>query len=797
MNYDFTALNDKEFEQLARDILNECLGLDLQDFKPGKDQGRDLRFSTGAQSDEIVVQAKHYVKTGIQKLIRDLKTNELAKVKRLKPSRYIVVTSVPLSAADKDIIYEIFRPFMLSANDVLGKEDLNKYLAKMPGIETKWFKLWLTSSAVLNKVLNNAVLGRSHFIEDRIRRTIDRYVQGAYMKDALDVLLQHQFILITGQPGVGKTTLADMLTYFLLSKKCQLVYIDNDIKEAEALFSPDPKARQVFYFDDFLGANYLELVNPKSTESAFVHFIERIKTSKTKYLILTTRTNIYHDAADRYEKMKRVNLDTGRKEISLGNFTDLEKGQILYNHIYHSALNEAQKNEIIDQRKYWKIIDHPNYNPRLIEFVTNPANIPAGKELTYFDFVFENLNNPHQVWKYAYEQQWAVEERLLINAVFSLPGESPEHAVKEVFEALLRFEMKHYHFRPRANPYQSSLRRLLDGILHMTLNAETGERKIAFMNASIKDFLLNYFRGNEEEAWKLMRGSVLVQQFENYRQHFFMQNTELSAEAAPKLERFSGLLLEVAPIMGEIYPSTDARESGRLALRLAFLLDNLYNDRQLAPPAVREFISRTIMTYPLKHIDNNSWKYYIGLVQIAYPDDPVYRYVKADWDKIVRQLLFVSTSESEYDAFLDLFQEYQVNYRAYLARGDHRGIIEKCAVELALTLTEEAFNRESNTVFSKEDWDSLKIRVRAYRQSLFEKFGLEDRFYEEDSFFRDKSMHTVISRNEAGKRLRKFSSRNFRVVVADEENEASAIERLFSGSYDEMACSRARNKAPF
>jgi hypothetical protein len=55
MSYNFSSLNDKEFEKLARDVLNLRFSLDLQDFKSGKDNGIDLRYSTTANRNSIVV----------------------------------------------------------------------------------------------------------------------------------------------------------------------------------------------------------------------------------------------------------------------------------------------------------------------------------------------------------------------------------------------------------------------------------------------------------------------------------------------------------------------------------------------------------------------------------------------------------------------------------------------------------------------------------------------------------------------------------------------------------------------
>jgi len=96
-NYTFSTINDKEFEQLARDLLNAKLKLNLQNFKSGKDGGIDLRFSTVDNSNALVVQAKHYAGSNFSKLKSELKSKELKKVEKLAPESYIFVTSLPLS----------------------------------------------------------------------------------------------------------------------------------------------------------------------------------------------------------------------------------------------------------------------------------------------------------------------------------------------------------------------------------------------------------------------------------------------------------------------------------------------------------------------------------------------------------------------------------------------------------------------------------------------------------------------------------------------------------------------------
>jgi hypothetical protein len=102
-NYSFEALSANEFETLVRDLLQEELGIVLESFKSGRDEGIDLRYAP-VKDKSLVVQCKHYVGSGKTKLIADLEKYESPKVRRLSPRRYIIATSVGLSPSDKDMV---------------------------------------------------------------------------------------------------------------------------------------------------------------------------------------------------------------------------------------------------------------------------------------------------------------------------------------------------------------------------------------------------------------------------------------------------------------------------------------------------------------------------------------------------------------------------------------------------------------------------------------------------------------------------------------------------------------------
>jgi len=126
MEYFLSKLNDREFESLSADIISADLNLNVEKFKSGRDGGVDGRFWLG--NKEGILQCKHYWKTGYQGLISKLKKEELIKVKKLNPARYIFFTSVPLSRKNKKEIFQIFSPFIISESDIWGEDDINSFL---------------------------------------------------------------------------------------------------------------------------------------------------------------------------------------------------------------------------------------------------------------------------------------------------------------------------------------------------------------------------------------------------------------------------------------------------------------------------------------------------------------------------------------------------------------------------------------------------------------------------------------------------------------------------------------------
>ena len=99
------------------------------------------------------------------------------------------------------------------------KEALHKAVemcGKYPDIEKGFPKLWLTSTAVLDRIVNASVVNQSTFEWSQIQEEIETYVVNDSLNKATHILKENGYVIISGIPGIGKTTLARFLVYSTL-----------------------------------------------------------------------------------------------------------------------------------------------------------------------------------------------------------------------------------------------------------------------------------------------------------------------------------------------------------------------------------------------------------------------------------------------------------------------------------------------------------------------------------------------------------------------------------------------------
>ncbi len=440
MGYDFSQLSSVDFEELVCDLLQEEYGKRLELFKPGKDGGIDCRNVT--QEGTIVVQCKHYVRSGFQKLFDKLKKEEFDKVSKINPYRYVLATSVPLSPYNKKKISDVFGCYIITEGDIFGQDDLNALLRQHHDIEKRHFKLWLSSSAVLDSLLHNGVLKQSHQLVDRIHEDMRLFVKNDSFLSAIEILNKNRFVIISGEPGIGKTTLADMILLHYIDRGYRPIEV-RDPRDAYDLYHPE--TRTIFYFDDFLGLTRLGDHAAKTDTSDIVKLIDLVTRSHNCRMILTSREFVLSQALQIDERIANSGFLRKKYQLTLANYTRLIKAKILFNHLWFSNLESTYIESIIDSRGYRRIINHPHYSPRVIQWMTKNSQYkyqPINRS-SFLEQFLAILDNPKELWKHPFKQISQAARNMLL-VFFSLGIGTDAARLQECFVAYHDVYCKQY-----------------------------------------------------------------------------------------------------------------------------------------------------------------------------------------------------------------------------------------------------------------------------------------------------------------------------------------------------------------
>lgn len=517
MTYNLQSLlSPQDFELISRDLLQASTGKRFESFKEGKDGGIDIRCASSTEG-KIIVQAKRY-KTWAS--LQEALKNEVGKVKKINPDKYILTTTVSLSPANKATIKSMFDPYIKEESDIYGNEDLNNLINQHKEIELQYYQLWMSSTNVLDKIVNADVVNATNFEIEKIKAEIRMFVNNSSTEAALNILQTNGYVIISGVPGIGKTTLARFISYKLLAMGWQdFVYVE-DLPEAHKMFKEG--RMQIFFFDDFLGSTTYD-VRTRNFDGALINFIEAIKRRKDKLLILTTREYILSEASSKLEKLTNANIEIAKCVLDLGFYTKPIRAKILYNHIVFSDLNQEYIDELISKRAYMKIIEHKNFNPRIIETFIDKQEWKNVEIDAFVDHFIELFNNPYMVWRFAYnalirEAQFA----LLI--LLTMGRDVCLLSWRQAFLFFAEKTSSTYRLRLDEGTWRAVLKVLSD--CFVLTDRKNNEDIANFYNPSVNDFLVSYLNENSEYRNDLIKNVCSSYQLTNVFADKFMNGIE-------------------------------------------------------------------------------------------------------------------------------------------------------------------------------------------------------------------------------------------------------------------------------
>ena len=508
----YANLDDFEFEDLCRDMMSRKLGVELRSFARGRDGGVDLTDDVHRKS--IIVQVKHYQKSEIATLMRSL-INELDKVKLLSPDRYFICCSRELSCEKVRELYEHFSPYMESDENIVTILEIDKFL-KNPAnrdILKKHFKLWLDDLELVRDIYGDAIFVNCESLLRQIRRDHKKFVSTTPYRKALKGLQENRVLMLVGNPGVGKSITAKMLVMHYATQGYKVRYTSamTQISMLKASLNMDPMSKEVILLDDCFGQAYFEMSYVQSGE--LLDLISYISGRPNKVLILNSRVTIYKEAQER-QRGWGESLEYGDYQVLTVDMNEVsldEKTKIFDNHLIVSGLSETCLERIRQETDYVQIIQHRNYNPRIIEFVCTPSRCRNLLPEQFLEFVWKNLNNPQEMWKDEYIHKLMPVDRMMLQTLYSLTDTVVDiELLRACFERRIA---KHQNIDKTIDQFTATVGRLSDGLINVMV--EKGKTTVSMINPSVNDFLRNHLAESTVEMEDLVASFCTPRQFLN------------------------------------------------------------------------------------------------------------------------------------------------------------------------------------------------------------------------------------------------------------------------------------------
>lgn len=373
--YDLHRLGWNSFQQLCLTIAREVLGQTVQSFLDSNDAGRDGAFagswtpSPGQHlSGKFVIQCKFSSKAGYLITKSDI-TDEIPKVRKLVADGlcdvYVLMTNAGVSGKQEAQI----RSELIGAGakhvQIYGStwiEDQIKENTRLRMLVPRVYGL-----GDLSQILDERAYAQARAVLESLREDLAKVVITDSYRNAVSALNEHGFVLLIGEPAAGKTTIASMLAMAAADKwKSPVLKLEDPAKVVEHWNVDEPT--QFFWVDDAFGVTQYE----SSLVHSWNHVLPQIRTMLRKgaKIVMTSRDYIYNHARQELKDGAFPLLNESQVVIDVHNLSDLEKQQILYNHLKLGKQSAAFRSEIRPHLEY--VAAHPRFIPETARRIADP-----------------------------------------------------------------------------------------------------------------------------------------------------------------------------------------------------------------------------------------------------------------------------------------------------------------------------------------------------------------------------------------------------------------------------------------
>ena len=341
---------------------------------------------------------------------------------------------------------------------------------------------------------------RSKIDYEKILNKKNIFVGTEFFKEVLQKILVNRVVIISGEPGVGKTTLAEQAALFYLGKYHSEIFFS--VKSVDDIYRTLlVDGKKVIFYDDFWGGNGLIDFDIRNTSRELVRVIERINKTRDCILIMTTREYILEQGLKQNEELRKL-IEKHKLECQITQYSEADRLKIYYGHLKLADLTWNQMLALKECDDY--VVYSKNYNPRVLELFFKNYVKNDIKPKKCVDSLKKYLECPMDFWEDTF-RGLSKEAGILYIMMAVMPMPVELEILEECYNNYIKRNIDVYEWKN----FQDTVIELEKTVIRTDLYAVnwSGMIAVTFQNPSVKDFLIEFLKKNLIQYQGILEGS--------------------------------------------------------------------------------------------------------------------------------------------------------------------------------------------------------------------------------------------------------------------------------------------------
>ena len=328
MNIPTDFLTPTDFEEFSNRISEVLFNKEIIVFGEGKDNGIDGIDNIVTPS--IVIQSKRYQSRTTPASFVKIAIKEIDKIRETslkfeweKKFEYVIVTSVKLNPISRKKIRAHAKELMSSDINIIDGGVLKDLSSN-----EKYEKIFIDFDLKKENLIELLKYHKQECISLESREYFSDFNEKYFVETEVlyklyDLLNNEHIAILTGGPGVGKTTMCKMIGS-LFSAKCDGDYIilERNIDEIQKLidfynenFRQENSKKLFVVFDDFLGRTALETSERQIKKLRSLYSL--VNNSENLFVLLNSRTQILSAAKNEDIEFGQLIDDKDNQKVTI------------------------------------------------------------------------------------------------------------------------------------------------------------------------------------------------------------------------------------------------------------------------------------------------------------------------------------------------------------------------------------------------------------------------------------------------------------------------------------------------